>query len=116
MDERFPAQFASALRKNGLDIADPEIIARTGWTTDELWNGIQSHPPQGVYELVTLLIGVNNQYRGLDVEAYRSEFVKLLERSVHYAGDDPTHVIVVSIPDWGAIHSARAAGYWSSNR
>lgn len=77
------------------------IIARTGWTTAELWEGVRAreiHPP---YDLVSLLIGVNNQYRGYDLNEYREQFVFLLEKSIEYAGGDSNRVIVLSIPDWG---------------
>ena len=86
---------------NQLGVGEPEIIARTGWTTDELNAAIDSANPQGPYDLVTLLIGVNNQYRGRGAEEYRREFAALLQRAVGFAGGDPSRVIVVSIPDWG---------------
>lgn len=77
------------------------IIARTGWTTSELWEGIQGreiHPP---YDLVSLLIGVNNQYRGYDINEYREQFVFLLNKAIEYAGGEANRVFVLSIPDWG---------------
>lgn len=77
------------------------IIAKTGWTTDELWQGIQSAEVNPPYDLVSLLIGVNNQYRGRDTEEYREQFVFLLNKSIEYAGGDANKVIVLSIPDWG---------------
>lgn len=99
--ERWPVQLAAALREQNVSIADPEIIAKTGWTTAELTAGIVLAKPQGPYDLVSLLIGVNNQYRGLSQEAYREEFVALLETAVSLAGDQANRVFVVSIPDWG---------------
>lgn len=105
--ERFPVQLVEQLRARGVSIADATIIARTGWTTDELWNALDLREPQGNYELVTLLIGVNNQYRGRSAEAYRSEFVKLLQRAIAYADNDALRVIVVSIPDWGVTPFGR---------
>src|SRR5216684_9187129 len=101
VSERWPVELARQLRKNGIDIADPQIIAKTGWTTDELSSAIDAAKPTGPYALVTLLIGVNNQYRGRDAEQYRKEFVALLQRAIAFAGNDPKHVLVVSIPDWG---------------
>jgi len=80
---------------------DVTIIARTGWTTSELWQGIQADPPRGRYDLVSLLIGVNNQYRGYDINKYHDEFRFLLEKAIEYAGGKPEHVILLSIPDWG---------------
>ena len=94
--ERWPAQLAHAL---GTPAA--EILARTGWTTDELAAAMAQHVFHPPYDLVTLLIGVNNQYRGRDLANYREEFRALLERAIELAGDRPERVIVVSIPDWG---------------
>jgi lysophospholipase L1-like esterase len=99
--DRWPNQLAAQLRKDGVEMADPEIIARTGWTTDELSSAIDAAKPKGPYALVTLLIGVNNQYRGRDAEQYRKEFAALLHRAIAFAGGDPKRVVVVSIPDWG---------------
>ncbi len=79
--ERWPAQLVHRLRQDSVDIADPLIIAQTGWTTAELSDGIDAADPQGVFDLVSLLIGVNNQYRGLSREAYRREFAGLLRRA-----------------------------------
>lgn len=105
--DRWPNQLARVLRKQGIAIADPEIIARTGWTTDELSAAIDAANPQGPYSLVTLLIGVNNQYRGRDPEQYRAEFAVLLRRAIGFAGGDPMRVVVVSIPDWGVTPFAK---------
>lgn len=99
--ERWPMQLAAALKNRGLDVADPVIIASTGWTTDELDAAIDEASPEGPYDLVTLLIGVNNQYRGRSAEEYRKEFRALLARAIGFAGDRPNRVIVLSIPDWG---------------
>lgn len=94
--ERWPHQLARSL-----SIANPEIIAKTGWTTDELNAAIDAADPRGTYQLVTLLIGVNNQYRDRDAEQYRTELAALIGRAIRFAGDDARRVIVVSIPDWG---------------
>jgi lysophospholipase L1-like esterase len=99
--DRWPNQLARALRATGIDVADPQIIATTGWTTDELSAGMDRAKPEGPYRLVTLLIGVNNQYRGRPVDEYRKQFVQLLERAIKLAADKPSRVIVVSIPDYG---------------
>ena len=100
---RWPVQLARALREEGIDLSDPLIIARTGWTTDELEAGIQESEPVGSYDLVTLLIGVNNQYRGRDAEEYRVQLRTLMEMAVSFAGDRPRRVMVLSIPDWGVM-------------
>jgi lysophospholipase L1-like esterase len=99
--ERWPVQLAGLLRERGVEVGDPLIIARTGWTTDELDAGIDAVDPQPPFALVTLLIGVNNQYRGRPADEYRVQFRALLARAVHFAGDDAARVVVVSIPDWG---------------
>jgi lysophospholipase L1-like esterase len=94
--ERFPVQLAREL-----GLSEPAIIAKTGWTTDELGNALDAVRLAGPFDLVTLLIGVNNQYRGRDVEQYRGEFAELLQRAIGFVGGDAKKVIVVSIPDWG---------------
>jgi lysophospholipase L1-like esterase len=103
---RWPVQLADRLRQQGLAVADPEIIARTGWTTTELQAGILAADPQGDFDLVTLLIGVNNQYRGYPLQEYRAQFQELLQQSVGFAGGDPRKVVVLSIPDWGVTQFA----------
>ena len=100
-DERWPVQLADLLREQGVDVGQPQIIARTGWTTRELATAIDANQPQGPYQLVTLLIGVNNQYQGRDVAEFRTDFRALLGRAIGFAGDRPSRVIVVSIPDYG---------------
>lgn len=100
-ENRWPVQLAAELRKQGVAILDPEIIAQTGWTTAELQAALTAANPQGPYDLVSLLIGVNNQYRASSLEAYRIEFATLLEQAVVLAGGDPWGVMVLSIPDWG---------------
>jgi len=105
--ERWPVQLAGMLRARGVDAGDPTIVARTGWTTDELAAGIDAARPRGPYALVSLLIGVNNQYRGLSIDAYRAGFRGLLERAIAFAGGEAGHVVVVSIPDWGVTPFAQ---------
>jgi lysophospholipase L1-like esterase len=99
--ENFPNQTVQILRKKGFDIADPVIIAVTGWTTDELEKSIMEHNLHETFSFVTLLIGVNNQYRGRDIANYKHEFRDLLEQAIVFADKDPRHVFVLSIPDWG---------------
>jgi lysophospholipase L1-like esterase len=100
--ENFPYQTVQLLRKNGMWVQAPEIVAKTGWTTDELNAGINKTILSGQYDIVTLLIGVNNQYRGRSAEAYGQEFEELLKRAIAFAGGMHRHVYVLSIPDWGA--------------
>jgi lysophospholipase L1-like esterase len=99
--ERWPVRLAAMLRQRGVAIADPVIVAKTGWTTDELALGIDAASPSGTFDVVTLLIGVNNQYRGRSPAEYREQFRALLARAVAFAGGIADHVVVLSIPDWG---------------
>jgi lysophospholipase L1-like esterase len=99
--DRWPVQLVRALAGARIEIGDPEIIARTGWTTDELDAAITARDPQGPYGLVTLLVGVNDQYRGRSPESYRAPFRALLQRAICFAGGEASRVVVVSIPDWG---------------
>ena len=100
--QRWPNQLVTMLAENGIQFETPQIIATTGWTTDELAAAIDRENPQGPFDLVSLLIGVNNQYRGYSLESYQSEFETLLKRAILYAGGDSSKTIVISIPDWGA--------------
>lgn len=100
-EDRWPVRLASALRNEGTPLGEPRIIATTGWTTDELSSAIDTAEPLGEWDLVSLLIGVNNQYRGRTVVDYKGEFAALLERVVGFAGNRPDRVLVLSIPDWG---------------
>ena len=100
-NENFPNQTVTLLCKKGYNFLSPEIIAITGWTTGELQAAIDNHHPKNNYTLVTLLIGVNNQYRGRDISEYEKEFELLLKQAIEFAGNDSNHVIVLSIPDWG---------------
>lgn len=111
---RWPVQLARALRAGGVPLADPVIVARTGWTTDELDAAIDDARLDPRYGLVTLLIGVNDQYRGRPVEDYAPRFEALLARAIGFAGGDAGRVVVLSIPDWGvtpfAVKQDRDAG------
>ena len=106
---RWPNQLARLLEAEGIH-TDVTVIARTGWTVDELWEGIQASPPEGTYDLVTLLIGVNDQYRGYPLDWYREKFHFMLEKAILYAGGHPDKVIVLSIPDWGFTPFAATRG------
>jgi lysophospholipase L1-like esterase len=106
-DDRWPIQLTSLLRARGLDVADPQIIARTGWTTRDLSAAIDEERPRGPFDLVTLLIGVNDQYRGRSAEEYRPQFRLALSRAMTQAGRRPESVIVISIPDWGVTPHAQ---------
>ncbi len=98
---RWPMQLADRLRRDSTDLADLDIIAKTGWTTNELQTAIAKSGNKNTYDLVSLLIGVNNQYRGRSLKRYRTDFRKLLQTAVTFAGGKANHVFVLSIPDWG---------------
>jgi lysophospholipase L1-like esterase len=99
--QRWPVQLAGQLRARGIDISDPIILARTGWTTDELLAAMDQAKPDGGNDLVTLLIGVNDQYRGYDTRGFSEHFDTLLRRAAALASGGIKHVVVLSIPDWG---------------
>ena len=105
---RWPVQLATALRREGVALVDPRIIAATGWTTDELSAAIDATESLGSFDFVSLLIGVNNQYRGRSVTEYRDQFTALLERTIGFAGGRADRVLVLSIPDWGVTPFAAA--------
>lgn len=129
-EQNFPNQVYRMLRDEGFDIFQPRIIATTGWTTDELEEGIQAahviEPVGTENDLVTLLIGVNNQYRNRDVNNYRDEFEEILMKAIRYSGNRKERVIILSIPDWGVtpfatgrdreMISAEIDAYNSANR
>jgi lysophospholipase L1-like esterase len=98
--ERYPVQLVSRLRKADVKIAEPTIIARTGWTTRQLKQAIANADLREKYELVSLLIGVNNQYQGINMEVYKTEFRELLKKAIELAGGNTRRVFVVSIPDY----------------
>ena len=102
-DERWPVQLVANLKQRGIELAQPTIIARTGWTTGDLLAALERVKPAGPYAVVTLLIGVNNQFRGRSIDEYRTEFVTLLKRAIDLAGGNADHVVVLSIPDWGVM-------------
>lgn len=105
---RWPMQLALALRREGIAIADPRIIATTGWTSDELGSAMDAAEPLGEWDVVSVLIGVNDQYRGRAVADYVEGFTTLLQRSITLADANPRRVFVLSIPDWGVTPFARA--------
>lgn len=109
-DRRWPAVLVERLRRAGIVIDDPRIVAVTGWTTDELAHGMDATALTPPYDLVTLQIGVNNQYRGRTAGDYRQQFAALLARAISLAGGRATRVVVVSIPDWGVTRFAQEHG------
>jgi lysophospholipase L1-like esterase len=100
-EERFPQQLVSRLKtETAIDI-QLQVVAKTGWTTGELTDAIDDAAIESTFELVSLLIGVNNQYRGMGTAVYRQEFVQLLQTAIGFAGGDAARVVVLSIPDYG---------------
>lgn len=99
-EERFPAQTISLLKKSNILFRKPEYIAITGWTTQNLLDGIAQKNPQSPFDVVSLLIGVNDQYQHLDTAAYRARFTACLEKAIELAGNKKEHVFVLSIPDY----------------
>lgn len=99
--ERYPAILSEKLNSLQLGIGSPHIIARTGWTTDELIAAINAENPSNHYDLVSLLIGVNNQYRGYPIDAYSTEFEALLQTAIQKAKGNTRRVFLLSIPDYG---------------
>jgi lysophospholipase L1-like esterase len=108
--DRWPVQLADLLRGAGVPIDAPEIIARSGWTTGDLTRAMERADLQGPYELVTLLIGVNNQYQRRGIDEYRAEFGALLDEAIELAGGHAGRVVVLSIPDWGVTPFAVRVG------
>lgn len=99
--DNFPNQTIQSLRRSGFAFYGAEIIAKTGWTTDELSNAIENTTTLKDYDIVSLLIGVNNQYRGRSATEFKIEFEHLLQKAIQFAGNNPQRVFVLSIPDWG---------------
>ena len=105
--QNYPYQAVQLLRSWDRPFYAPEIVARSGWTTAELSSQIDHTILNSTYDFVSLLIGVNNQYRGMSAEHYSLEFGELLTRSLSLAGENPTRVFVLSIPDWGRTPFAK---------
>ncbi|MCK6616254.1 MAG: SGNH/GDSL hydrolase family protein [Cyclobacteriaceae bacterium] len=99
--ERWPVQLVKLLNAKGYTISTPRIIATTGWRTDDLKNAIDKAGLTNTYGMVSLLIGVNNQYQRKSVESYKPEFEGLLKKAIELAGGRKERVFVVSIPDYG---------------
>ncbi len=101
-NERFPAQTVALLRQQGIKIADPVYIAQTGWTTANLQQAINTQNPSPNYDVVSLLIGVNDQFQRVDTGTYAIRFTQLLEKAILLAKGRKSSVFVLSIPDYSA--------------
>jgi lysophospholipase L1-like esterase len=106
--DSFPYQTRTILQTSGPLFHPPQIIARTGWTTGELLKALAAAMLSPPYDFVSLLIGVNNEFRGLSAEQYEKEFLELIFQSISLAGDRPGRVFVLSIPDWSVTPFAQA--------
>ncbi len=98
--QRWPVKLAALLRERGIDVGDPTILAKTGWTTGELRAAMAATGEKERFDLVSLLVGVNDQYRGYDVARYRHDFSDILARAIELAGNRLSRVVVISVPDW----------------
>jgi len=98
--DRWPSQLANELTNRGYTVDEVKYIAQTGWRTDNLKNAIEQQKPLNGYNLVSLLIGVNNQYQGGSTAAYYTEFEDLLKTALLLTSNKPEHVFVLSIPDY----------------
>ena len=107
LHESFPYQTIQLLREEKLDFSAAEIVAKTGWTSFELINHLNKIIVENQYDFVTLLIGVNNQYRGLKAESFKIDFEILLKKALSLVENNSKHVIVISIPDWGVTPFAK---------
>jgi lysophospholipase L1-like esterase len=101
-EERWPTVLVRLLAARGISIGAPHYVAQTAWTTDELSEAIDAAQPAAPFDLVSLLIGVNDQYRARPVSAFEGEFAALVKRAIAFADRRPERTIVLSIPDWGA--------------
>jgi len=114
-EEAWPARLVERLRGEGVEVADPRVVARTGWSAGELEAGMEEAGlreavPRGPWALVTLMVGVNDHYRGGDPAPFREVLRRLVRRGVGLAGGDPRRLLLLSIPDWGGTPFAREEG------
>jgi lysophospholipase L1-like esterase len=105
--DRWPSHLVRLLDREGLHISDLQLVAQTAWTADELSDAIDQARPTGPFDLVTLMVGVNDQYRSRPVDAFSPEYERLLKRAIGFAGRKERRVIAISIPDWGATPFAK---------
>lgn len=105
--ERYPNQTRVLLQNEGFDFRAPSLIAVTGWTTVQLQSAIDAQQLADTFDIVTLLIGVNDQYQHLSIDGYRQRFQTLLNKAVQLAGNRAQRVIVLSIPDYSVTPFAQ---------
>ena len=102
VNERWPVQFLKELTATTNVIDTLQIIAQTGWRVDQLKEAMNSSDLEPPYGIVSLLIGVNNQYQGQNANDFRPEFIEILEKSLKLVENRTERLFVISIPDWGA--------------
>lgn len=107
LNKSFPYQVVQLLRNKEFNFCAPEIIAQTGWTTDELQDALNKSTLLSKYDFVSLLIGVNNQYRGRDAIEYKEQFEEILKKTIDFANGKKEHVVVISIPDYSVTPYAK---------
>jgi len=105
--DRWPLQLANMLNNQGINTAKPEIIARTGWTSMNLLQAINNHASLKQFDIVTVLIGVNDQFQGIALENYATGFTAVLEKAIQLTGNNPANVLVLSIPDYSVTPFAK---------
>lgn len=106
-EDSWPYQLVHALRKRDVPVASPVLVAKTGWTSQELLGALEETPPEAPYDLVSLMVGVNDQYRGRSVSDYTRDFEALLSQAIVLAGGRSERVFVLSIPDWSVTPYAK---------
>ena len=108
---RWPVQLADSLRRiHHLRVDEPQIVATTGWTTNELQHGIEQADLKDKYELISLLIGVNNQYRGYAFEQFEKEYEVLIKWAIQHSVHGASGIFAVSIPNYGVTPFGQARG------
>ena len=105
--ERWPVLLADQLSTNNIFVKKLDIVAKSGWTTKELLDGIETIELDQNYDLVSLLIGVNNQYQGNDLSIYQKDFERLVTRAIDFSDGNPNRVLVLSIPDYSVTEYAK---------
>lgn len=100
-NQRWPKQFVVALRELGIESDEPDYIATTGWTTTQLIQGIDIYlNREKKYNLVSILIGVNNQYQGIDISTYEPDLIKIVDKALNVLRQDSSKIFMLSIPDY----------------
>jgi len=97
----FPNQTFQLLKSAGFKTGSLQIIAKNGWTAEDLISAVATTNKRSNYQVVTLLIGVNNQYQGRPSKEFEPSFLSLLKSAIALTGNRPKRVFVISIPDWG---------------